>query len=77
MIRALAESDRAYRFRGTTRDTTKATAQQLASQGVDMLGVSLSVGNEANVKKAFEGGNIAFVSTNLVLLCDGRRDSLM
>ena len=62
VIKGLAESNKPYRFRGLTRDTTKPSARKLADQGVEMFCVSLTVGNESEVRKAFEGANIIFVS---------------
>jgi len=62
VVKALSESDKAYRLRGFTRDPTKPSAVQLTKQGVEVVGVSLDVGNESAVRKAFEGANIAFVS---------------
>jgi uncharacterized protein YbjT (DUF2867 family) len=67
VIKALAESDRAYRLRGLTRDPTKPSARQLAEQDVEMLGISLTVDNEPEVRKAFEGANIVFVSDSGVV----------
>jgi uncharacterized protein YbjT (DUF2867 family) len=67
VVKALSESDRAYRLRGFTRDPTKASAVQLAKQGVEIVGVSLDVGNESAVRKAFEGANIAFVSNRVIM----------
>lgn len=64
VIKALAESDRNYRLRGLTRDPTKPLARELAKKGVQMAGVSLTVDNEAEVRKAFEGANIVFAMTN-------------
>jgi uncharacterized protein YbjT (DUF2867 family) len=62
VIKALVESDRAYRLRGLTRDPAKPTARELANQGVEMVGVLLTVDNKPAVPKAFEGANIVFVS---------------
>ena len=63
VINALAESDRAYRLRGLTRDRTKAAAAQLAARGVEMVQVDLVVPNEGRVRAAFDGADIAFVRT--------------
>lgn len=62
VIKALAESDKAYRLRGLTRDPTKPSSLQWANQGVEMLGVTPTVENESEVLKSFEGANIVFVS---------------
>jgi len=66
-IKALAESDKAYRVRGLTRDPTKPSARELANQGVEMVQVSLTVENEPVVLKAFEGANIVFVSPPVIM----------
>lgn len=73
VINALAESDRPYRFRGFTRDTTKAVAQVLAKRGVEMVQITLSLDHESAIRKAFAGAKIAFVS--LLLLEQRRQDS--
>ena len=62
VIKALAESDKPYRIRGLTRDTSKPAALKLKAQGAELISVSISVENGDMVQKAFEGANIAFVS---------------
>lgn len=62
VILALSESARPYRIRGITRDVSKAQALELAARGVEMVGVSIAVENEADVLKAFDGASIVFVS---------------
>ena len=62
VVKALAESDRVYRFRGLTRDPTKPSTRELTNEGSEMVGVSLAMDNEPKVRKAFKGANIAFVS---------------
>ncbi|KAF7352401.1 NmrA domain-containing protein [Mycena venus] len=47
-------------FGGLTRDASKPAAQAFAAQGVQIVSVSLTVDNVANVQKAFEGADIAF-----------------
>ncbi|KAF7979576.1 hypothetical protein HWV62_41866 [Athelia sp. TMB] len=66
VIDALAESDRAYRLRGLTRDKTKEKAARLAARGVEMVQVDLVVPNEERVHAAFEGADVAFVRAVLV-----------
>jgi uncharacterized protein YbjT (DUF2867 family) len=68
IIQALAESDKPYRIRGITRDVTKPAAQKLASQGVEMVNVALSVENADTVRKAFLGADMVFVSSFLYSL---------
>jgi uncharacterized protein YbjT (DUF2867 family) len=67
IIQALAESDKPYRIRGITRDVTKPAAQKLASQGVEMVNVALSVENADTVRKAFLGADMVFVSSFFIL----------
>ncbi|KAJ7686598.1 NmrA-domain-containing protein [Mycena olivaceomarginata] len=64
IIQALAEFDKPYRIRGITRDVTKPAAQKLASQGVEMVNVALSVENADTVRKAFLGADMVFIVTN-------------
>ncbi|KAJ7448439.1 NAD(P)-binding protein [Mycena galericulata] len=64
VIKALAESDKPYRIRGYTRDATKAVAEALKKQGVEIVQISLVVDNVKEVHKAFAGANIAFLVTN-------------
>jgi uncharacterized protein YbjT (DUF2867 family) len=62
VARALIDSDKPYRIRGLTRDATKPAAQAFAAQGVQIVSVSLTVDDVLNVRKAFEGADIVFVS---------------
>ncbi|KAK7036128.1 NmrA domain-containing protein [Favolaschia claudopus] len=64
VIRALSESNKAYRIRGFTRNITKASAQALTAQGVEMVAVNLVVENRHNVYSAFVGADYAFLVTN-------------
>jgi len=75
VIKALTESDRAYRIRGLTRDPTKPSARGLTTLGVEMVGVSLVLGNESEVLKAFEGANIVFAMTNFWEHMDKQRET--
>lgn len=61
VVRALAESHKAYRVRGLTRDASKPAAQELAKQGVEVHAVNLVLENAPAVKAAFKGAAIAFV----------------
>ncbi|KAJ7026720.1 NAD(P)-binding protein [Mycena alexandri] len=75
VIKALAESDRAYRLRGLTRDVTKPAARKLVDQGVEMMNIDLSVENaEAVRREAFAGANIVFMVTNFRDHLDKRRE---
>lgn len=62
VIKALSESDKAYRIRGFTRDASKPQAQELSQRGVEVIAVDLSVENEKQVHEAFKGATFAFVS---------------
>ncbi|KAJ7473332.1 NAD(P)-binding protein [Mycena latifolia] len=64
VVKALAESDKPYRVRAFTRDATKPAAQALVKLGVEVVVVSLVVKNKADVFKAFEGADFAFLVTN-------------
>jgi hypothetical protein len=76
VIKGLVESDRPYRFRGLTRDPSKPSARKLADQGVEIFSVSLTVGNESEVRKAFEGANIIFVGLSRYLYYFGQTSNL-
>ncbi|KAF7352402.1 NAD(P)-binding protein [Mycena venus] len=71
---ALADSDKPYRICGLTRDASKPAAQAFAAQGVQIVSVSLTVDNAANVRKAFEGADIAFTVTNFNEHMDKQRE---
>jgi len=74
VARALIDSDKSYRIRGLTRDASKPAAQTFAAQGVHIVSVSLTVDNAANVRKAFEGADIAFTVTNFNEHMDKQRE---
>jgi flavorubredoxin len=62
VIKVLAESDKLYRIRGFTRDASKAAAEALKKQGVEVVAVNLVVENREEVYKAFVGADYVFVS---------------
>ncbi|KAF8166552.1 NAD(P)-binding protein [Mycena galopus ATCC 62051] len=64
VIKALAESEKPYRIRGFTRDASKAAAEELKKQGVEMVAVNLVVENKEAVYRAFAGADYAFLVTN-------------
>ncbi|KAJ7792627.1 NAD(P)-binding protein, partial [Mycena leptocephala] len=64
VVRALAESNIAYRIRGFTRDAAKRSAQELAKLGVAIVEVFSVVENKDAVYKAFVGADFAFLVTN-------------
>ncbi|KAJ7619289.1 NAD(P)-binding protein [Roridomyces roridus] len=74
VVKALEESDRTYRIRAFTRDASKPAAQALASQGVEVVSVSLVVGNKDEVYKAFQGANMVFLVTNFWEHMDAERE---
>jgi len=73
-VRALVDSERPYRIRGLTRNPTKPAAQAFAAQGVQIVGVSLTVDNAAGVDRAFEGADIIFIVTNFNEHMDKQRE---
>lgn len=64
-LKALAESDKPYRMRGFTRDTSKPEAQELTKKGVEMVAIdpNPTPENKAKVNEAFKGATYAFVSS--------------
>ena len=62
VIRELARSDKPYRIRALTRNSTKSAAQELSKLGAEVYAVDIVVGNEQAVRDAFIGGHIIFVS---------------
>ncbi|KAF7322758.1 hypothetical protein HMN09_00054800 [Mycena chlorophos] len=64
VVRALLESDRAYRVRIFTRDADKPAAKTFKEKGAEVLVVSMTAGNEKEMVKAFEGADYAFLMTN-------------
>ncbi|KAJ6480470.1 NAD(P)-binding protein [Mycena vitilis] len=74
VARALNESDKPYRIRGLTRDAQKPAAQAFAELGAEIVSVSLTVGNEANVLAAFAGASIVFAVTNFNEHFDQQRE---
>jgi len=64
VIKALSESDKAYRIRGFTRDTSQARAQELSKQGVEVVAIDLSITNKKEVNEAFNGATFAFAVTS-------------
>ncbi|KAJ7351955.1 NmrA-like protein [Mycena albidolilacea] len=64
VIKALSESEKPYRIRGFTRDLTKATAEALKKQGVEMIAVNFIPENKGEVYKAFAGADYTFLVTN-------------
>ncbi|KAF7351829.1 NAD(P)-binding protein [Mycena venus] len=64
VARALIDSDKSYRIRGLTRDANKPASRAFTDLGVQVVEVSLIVGNEDAVRKAFSGAKIVFAVTN-------------
>ncbi|KAJ7611434.1 NAD(P)-binding protein [Mycena polygramma] len=73
VVSALAESDKAYRVRAFTRDTSKPAAQNLAKLGVEIVALNHVVENKEEVYKAFAGTNFAFLMTSFSEYIDENR----
>ncbi|KAI9648872.1 hypothetical protein NHQ30_003513 [Ciborinia camelliae] len=56
-----------YSIRGTTRDPSKSSAQELSNKGVEI--VKAEVEDYSSLKKAFEGAHVVFANT--VTIYDG------
>ncbi|KAG8995472.1 hypothetical protein FRB94_009141 [Tulasnella sp. JGI-2019a] len=67
VIKALIESDKPYRLRGLTRDTSKPAAKELTEKGVEMLAVEPGPENKEQIVKAFQGADIVFAVTVLAM----------
>ncbi|KAG8986478.1 hypothetical protein FRB95_007856 [Tulasnella sp. JGI-2019a] len=63
VIQALLESNKPYRVRGFTRDTSKPVSKELASQGVEMVAIEPKIGNKEQVLNEFKGANVVFALT--------------
>ena len=61
VVNNLQASVKPYHMRGLTRDASKSNAQSLVKRGVEVASCNICVGNEAEVRKAFEGGSYVFV----------------
>ncbi|KAJ7052728.1 NmrA-domain-containing protein [Mycena amicta] len=66
VVRALIESEKAYRIRGLTRNALKPATKALKEKGVEIVAVSVTAENKDAVFKAFEGAHVAFLVTNWV-----------
>ncbi|KAL8653254.1 MAG: hypothetical protein Q9210_002208 [Variospora velana] len=62
-----AQLTKEYSIRGTTRDPSKAKAQELVKRGIEV--VKADVDDTASLEKAFEGAHIVFANT--VTVYDG------
>ncbi|KZV94006.1 NAD(P)-binding protein [Exidia glandulosa HHB12029] len=74
VIRNLIESDKPYRLRGLTRDASQPAAQKIKDLGVEVVTVNIVVGNEAEVRDAFKGGDIIFSMTKFKEHLDTERE---
>ena len=68
VVDTLKLSSRAYRVRGFTRDTSKPNAQALATEGVEVYGLDISAENDAAIRTAFQGVDIALCVTSAYCL---------
>jgi saccharopine dehydrogenase-like NADP-dependent oxidoreductase len=64
VLRHLLISDKPYRIRAVTRDSTKPAAQKLTEQGVEV--VQADLGNQDEVEKAVKGQDLVFVSRRVI-----------
>ncbi len=62
-----------YALRGVTRDTSKAAAQELAKQGVDVVRADLD--DPASLQKAISGSHGVFAVTNFWESMDGAKET--
>lgn len=70
----LAASDKPYRIRGLTRDSSKKQATSLAERGVEVVQCNLTVDNVEGIRKAFQGATYIFIVTNFWEHLDGARE---
>ncbi|KAK7038634.1 NAD(P)-binding protein [Favolaschia claudopus] len=75
VIKALLESRKPYRIRAFTRDQTKPAAQTLAAQGVEVVNLSIGLGNKKDVVNAFTGADVVFLVTNFFEHLDADRET--
>lgn len=59
---ALLASSKPYRLVGITRDASKPASKAWVEKGVEMRECAVAVGNEEQVREAFEGADVVFVS---------------
>jgi uncharacterized protein YbjT (DUF2867 family) len=69
VIRALLESDKPYRLRGITRDSSKPQALKLKEQSVELVNADITPGGSESLVKAFEGSAYVFGMTDCANLC--------
>ncbi|KAF8182504.1 NAD(P)-binding protein [Mycena galopus ATCC 62051] len=74
VIEALAQSNKFYRIRAFTRDSTKPASQKLVSQGVEVVTISLVLDNVKGVFNAFSGANMVFLVTAFAEHFDAERE---
>ncbi|KAK6969395.1 NmrA domain-containing protein [Favolaschia claudopus] len=75
VIKALLDSRKAYRIRAFTRDPTKPAAQTLAAQGVEVVSLSIGLGNEKDVVNAFTGADIIFETAEGKMMIDAAKSA--
>jgi nucleoside-diphosphate-sugar epimerase len=63
IVNNLQASIKPYRMRGLTRDASKPNAQSPVKRGIEVVSCNICVGNEAEVRKAFEGASYVLVGT--------------
>lgn len=62
VARALLASSKPYRLVGVTRDASKPASKAWIEKGLTLKELTVAVGNEEAVKKAFGGADAVFVS---------------
>jgi hypothetical protein len=58
-------SSKPYRLVGLTRDASKPASKEWERKGIEMKEVTIAVGNEDQLRAAFKGADIVFVSVSL------------
>ncbi|KAJ9125686.1 hypothetical protein QFC22_000649 [Naganishia vaughanmartiniae] len=62
VLRYLKDSDKEYRIRALTRDSTKPKAKALANLGAEVISIDLKPENQDKIEKAYAGADVVFVS---------------
>jgi len=65
VLNHLRESDKEYRIRALTRDSTKPKAKQIEATGAETFQIELKPENKERMLEAFSGAYAVFVSPKL------------
>jgi hypothetical protein len=60
----LAESDKAYRIKGISRDASKPAAKALADKGAEMVTLTVSPESKDKLVETFKGADYVFAVTD-------------